>query len=1189
MTNDAFLHKLEESDLVAAIVVTSLRKQIAAAKEPIATAAIAKLLVEKGHLTAGQAQRLLAADQAASGVKQAVPLAAKAVSKSASSPPKQSTLPAHGSSALDELGLAPLDDLTPAAETKTVADASSIIHKKPVPSPTKAATPSTPAVAPVALDDLGLAPLDDISPAPTPTAKPPTSSKPAALVTAKANGTGIASKPAAKADLVKPAAVAGLDVLTPLDDLGGSGLAPLEGLAPLDGLDPLGTSDLGSGEFGSTTALDPFASTADLGAISNQPTRTTPAAATSSADADRRTTLIVGIGVGVVALIVLVVGLTIFLWPRGDGLAEFQLAEQAYQEKQYTAAVERYDQVLRAFPRHSQASLMRVRRGLANIHAANSSPIDWPRLLPVIQREVPPLAAEDDIAQIHQELAPILLTMTDELVGLAQKASGAEQTEARLRDARAALELCNDARLVPANLRPWQKLADCDEQLQRLEYDQVRSVAVAKAKEAMVTKLARGDIAAALRERSELLNQHAELATSELWTELASKLTAAAMMAAKTSPMEQVALIEPAPSPVLTSTPWQVLGGQAASSPSPAKVILVQAASSVYGLDATSGQVAWSRYLGAPTTASPLIASNDQVAWLLDFASPAVIQVNARSGKFNWRQPLPARPTGLIEHANALLVATQTGSVLRFDAATGAALARADLPQSLLHAPLLIDDSRCVQLASEGLAYVLSPTTLACDRVIFVGHDLGEMVSQLKCSSGDTDCLLVAAGLPDGRTRFIRHSLSTAQAEPDRQTMDFFVAGAPVAIGKQIVCPTDRGSIVVLESSADPDQLFKVASTVPAPPQLRGVRNLHAHRDGVHATDQAVTRLTFDSKSGLSSNWSALSNHTFDAAAVQATEQLTVVVYYAPATQSWLTSALAAENGQVQWTTTLTQPLKLVHPRRQGERPAAVALGDHSTPASRLKLPAPLEGTPALSGNTLLAPLAGGTLVSLHVETGEATAQPYLLPDRASQRASSPVVFAFGSEGKEAIVVTGNRTVTRLGLVAASPAHWNELASASWVEPLTAPPVVTTSTIFGVTRGGKVAAFTLPDLNPSPTTDLGASVVTFGPHSVGDSVLLTAHTGELHCFEVTGERRWRQPLVHGSLAGSPVARDQILVLVSKDGEIESRTLATGEIVASIDVGQPLLGTSLLLDHKLWVPTMSGQVLQVDLKSESSQQ
>ena len=93
------LNELQKRALVPAGVLASLQSQVAKAAKPVAPAAIAKLLVEKGHLTATQAQQLLSAPAAAQA-----PAANSAGSKSAVA------------------DLAPLDDLRPLDDLQALDD-----------------------------------------------------------------------------------------------------------------------------------------------------------------------------------------------------------------------------------------------------------------------------------------------------------------------------------------------------------------------------------------------------------------------------------------------------------------------------------------------------------------------------------------------------------------------------------------------------------------------------------------------------------------------------------------------------------------------------------------------------------------------------------------------------------------------------------------------------------------------------------------------------------------------------------------------------------------------------------------------------------------------------------------------------------------------------------------------------------
>lgn len=136
-----FLNDLDERGLAPPGVIASLKGQVAKAASPVAPAAIAKLLVEKGHLTQAQAQQLLAATPAAA--KKPEPAAAK------------KTAPQ----------LAPLDDLQPLSDLQPLDDLQPVENLQPLDDLTPL-DDVAPAAAVIPLDDLGpLDPLAGTSPA----------------------------------------------------------------------------------------------------------------------------------------------------------------------------------------------------------------------------------------------------------------------------------------------------------------------------------------------------------------------------------------------------------------------------------------------------------------------------------------------------------------------------------------------------------------------------------------------------------------------------------------------------------------------------------------------------------------------------------------------------------------------------------------------------------------------------------------------------------------------------------------------------------------------------------------------------------------------------------------------------------------------------------------------------------------
>jgi hypothetical protein len=155
-TAEQFLNDLAQRDLVSAGVIASLRRQIAKADPPVTAEFLAKVLTDKGQLTSGQAQKILAEGAAAQ--------------KPASARPKPDDdffLPLEGTRAPLDGGLAPLEDLT-----LTPLDKTPPLARKPAAKP---AVKTVPAVAAAELE-----PLDELLPLDSPDETAPLSAGPGA-------------------------------------------------------------------------------------------------------------------------------------------------------------------------------------------------------------------------------------------------------------------------------------------------------------------------------------------------------------------------------------------------------------------------------------------------------------------------------------------------------------------------------------------------------------------------------------------------------------------------------------------------------------------------------------------------------------------------------------------------------------------------------------------------------------------------------------------------------------------------------------------------------------------------------------------------------------------------------------------------------------------------------------------------
>lgn len=1303
MTPEELLTKLEQADMVAPEVVASLRKQVAAAKDPIAVTAITALLVEKKHLTAGQAQRLLGSAAGTSSIIQKA-AASSAVAKSAAAvkpkaPASAPVAPPSSSSIHDDLGLASLDELGSATASSTVAQAAAKSVAKTATHP--APTAPKPQITPIGLDDLGLAPLDELdappppkaapakaTPAPAPAAKAPAAApKPAQPAAPALDDLGLAPleeldapsapvAPAAQADPAKsavpktaaakstiqkapapksaiqtaaPAAApaAGLADLPLLDDLG-AGLDPLGDLPSLDALSPLDADPLGGS-----------LATADLGAIAAQTTvaaqpRAAQAAAVAAQVAaanESRTTMFVGIGLGAAALLAVVAGLAIYFWPRGNGLLEFQAAEQAYQEKQYAAAIAKYDELLRLHPRHEQGSLARVHRGFARILAEQGSPPNFERLLPAVSAATVEIAGEPELVQIHQELAPLLVQMTEALAEQATSQKNSEASLERLQAAHTALGLCNDARLLPSALRPWQKLADIEERLQLAAREQGRTQfrAAWKTKIAQQLPTLNGDFAPFLKEREQLLTKYPELASDTLWTELSPAIAAAANQCVKVTADKRAAVKEPPAGSLRANLPWQVLNARLSELPPAAseRVVLVVAAGTVHALDVESGQPRWSRYLASAADERPLVSSDGRTAWLVDRRGLELISVSATSGNFIWSQSLAAAPVGgpLLSDGRIYL-SLPNGQVQCFDASSGELQATASLPQSLSVGPIVTDDGKSIlQIAGEGLIYVLSAADLRCTAATYawLGHDRGTV----HVSPTIFQQHLIVSLQRGEQTELLVVPLNAAQPAIKRQRIDGNVAAPLTSAGQRLLAATMQGKVHLLQLDPDANEPFKLAQTLPAPSGTAVVRYLHWTPEGLVAADRGAALLKFDGGGKLQPGWSAFPADMFEAPC-RTSDQICVGVRFVADHSTCYASAINLSDGQTKWQSALAPPLVLAAGNQEGSQPIAIpapavakllaadaalhdlgsefkrlltqtALSNLKSPplvdiipfaderlivpargardllvvnmqdfaVRKLKLPGQLAGTPAISGQSLLVPLVDGSIQSLSLASGEVTAAPFVIPGNLAAGPLPVSVVPIGEAGTEALVSDGRQALYRIALVTEPKPHWAEQAAIRLAEPLAAPPALVAELVLAVDRSGQAQAFTLPDLATGQVVSLKQGQITWGPHRAGDCLLLATDRDELWCFDAARQPRWQQPLSAGQLVGAPLVKDNKLILTTRTGTLEVRAAGSGDLTAAADLQHSLSGSALLSGNTLWVATTSGQVLQATIPTSEA--
>lgn len=807
----------EQQGLLDGKAIAELRRQVAESKFVITPEAIAKVLVDHGHLTPFQARKL---------VSQALgdepdPVEQKVVEKpKPQTPPKPAedlTFADTPPSARSQPQRPEVVDRKPAEPAKKPPPSAK--NPQPKDAQPKDAQPKKPTAAPVQIivrkpDDKppsGLQPpvegstaddfveLKSIDPAPHTRGNRWKTDKP--------------EKP--------DSALNETIELTPID-LSNPPLTPLPPteLVPIDDLfgdSPLATSPVpasSSSPRATTSSADllkPLPPLTPLKPLSpTQPlTPLRPLARPTKSVWDSPLMLIGGGSLGVILVLF---AFLFYALTRGSAAELFSQGEEEYRGGNYANASAIYERFLKKYPEDPNASLARVRRGMATLRQVTDDGRNARVGLETAQQMLPQIEAEEKFAEARSELATILPDIAD---GFATQASQTEDAARKLefvKLAGEALALVNNPTYLPASLRKEReghisrivdKLKSADRGIQ-----QEKDLATAIEKIGAATE--KGQAAAAYQLQGELLRTYPGLATNP------QLVTAVRLVGEKERQLVTVTSGGPEPfktdhSPASERIIVAYREGNTTASATSNEPVFLLIEGAVYGVDAASGRVLWRRFVGYEATNLPLAVGEGANAdcVLIDAQRHELVRVKGSTGELAWRQKLSGPAEGPVLAGNRLLLSTHTGMVMAIEAATGAIAATAQLPQRIVVAPAVRqaagrqDSSRVYQLGEHSTLFVLDANTLACSETVYLGQQAGELFvppvavldQLLIVTSPADDYSEIRVLSPDAQTKKLA-PFGKAQRLKGRIVTPLAVSAARVA------AITDLGQVTVFDVDA---------------------------------------------------------------------------------------------------------------------------------------------------------------------------------------------------------------------------------------------------------------------------------------------------------------------------------------------------------------------------------------------------
>ena len=518
-------------------------------------------------------------------------------------------------------------------------------------------------------------------------------------------------------------------------------------------------------------------------------------------------------GVAAVLLIVgAVVGISYLMPPGADDT--MSAAQKAYEQGNYSQAIEHYNSFLQRFPQDRRLSEVRVRRALAKIRLAMQQPGYGVKALKVAQDEVKKIQSDDCKAAFERsqvELALIFMDITEEL----SKEIPQHPDQALGEQARQAMGLMED--YISPEARPTERVAQVTAMLTASEHEVSRSSGLDDAVAEIGEAVAKKKLPHAYELYRTLVTDYPEVIDNERLAKVMQRVSRAQQALVKTVPCQQSPAADVARPGVAATVVLAMRNKTAEAADGRGRIVVAMTRGAAFGIDAATGKILWRRLMARepnqPAGVCPPIPISQEPqsdVLLVNAVHQEVWRVEGVSGRVVWRyavgEPLAGPP---VVAGKRVLVATQSGRLAMIELADGKSTTCLQLPQPLSVAPAYDPQRSLVfQVAKQSNLYVISLSDDSCRQVIHLGHLPGAIAVPPVVAG---NFLVLAENNPAGdftlRALAIQvspHDRPEAVLKPVQQVPLKGRISSPLAVqGQRVLAATARGMIYVYNLSDD--------------------------------------------------------------------------------------------------------------------------------------------------------------------------------------------------------------------------------------------------------------------------------------------------------------------------------------------------------------------------------------------------
>lgn len=952
------------------------------------------------------------------------------------------------------------------------------------------------------------------------------------------------------------------------------------------------------------------------------------------------------LGVALLLALVLIGGFILGNWfLRGSADDQLKRANDAYEARSYETASTIYNEFTNSFPTNENVSFAKVRAVLAAIRKDSEGAPNPSIGLQTAVDLLPGVASEPALQGEQSDLAGALIALASKFNDRADSTEDTAGRKELMSEMDGLMNLINDPQFVGAAQRSQQAptLLRIEENRQRIMREINRDDELQAALAEIDAKLEAKDTMAAYQVRRELIDRYPLV---EADTGLIERVKQA-------SRIQQEAVTNGSLNPK-RSQQWPdktvgrsfVLGNQTGSTARSLEgtVVFVKVKGSVYGLEGSTGEILWRKYVGREFKNEPLrVGNTSQVdALICQPEKGQIARIDGRTGEAKWVIDF-GTPTHMpVVESDDLFVSAFDGHVCSLDVNSGQIKWSKKLPQPVQIPPSAAFGKPNLYLPAEhSNMYVLSRADGTCKEVHYLGQRLGSI---------QVPPILLLGQL------FVFENANTSSAKiqilaTDDAGLGLQEAQVPVMVdgniivqprvdGRRLAVQTDLGQIVVLD--VEPTlETQKVSTVATVPKSLLQPRMAWPlfEDNALWIADKRFTKFDLQvSLQKLSGAWSKNDGDTFTGQP-QKFDDVIVHTRTIRGNQGVRVSALNGNSGDNIWSIDLGVPVSLIslagtnrydavnsagmhfsldnNPLRSqadsnpGQGKAAMKFGvpvrldentavlwNSSTPnqfalysatgdslkilTSNFGRARPTCDPVAVEGSVAIG-LNNGQFVLVDPSNGSIVGAPYQPPMQAGKQVdwNTP---AYLPNSQTLIVASDLQKLVRLSAD-------NSLQPLSEVDleiPMTGPLAVTGNQVCGVTggAGGDVLQyFDATSLAKGPSRPLDGRLVA-GPYAFSAGVVLQTDA-KLAAYSPEGQLLWSLDFPASPLLAAPSESAGKMICATRTGIVWAVDPASGAVLGQTDAGQPLSSAPVVLPSGLLFGSDEGAVLAIPMPTTAS--